>query len=184
MSKKPQLDNRCQHTSADGRRCRMRRMNGDPALCPQHRRQLLRGDTDPGAVAAELLGSIEDFKTAAAVNLALGRLFVMLAGNRIPPRNAAVLAYIGQLLLNTVGVLQHEIACAKELSGRELLRQILPSPRSPKSSGLAALAEAAQNKAPKVVMEVVCGPGCEDLADIFPKQAAPAQQSDKSRTPS
>ncbi len=184
MSKKSQLDNRCRHTSADGRRCRMRRMNGDPALCPQHRRQDLLAGTDPKSVADELLGSMEDFKTAAAVNQALGKLFLMLAGNRIPPRNAAVLAYICQLLLSSVGAVQDEITSARGLSAQDLLRQVLPNLRSPNSSGLAALAKTAQDKTQKAIIEVVCGPGCEDLADIITRKPAPQAQSDKSGTPS
>ena len=83
MSAELQLDNRCHHTSADGRRCRMLRREGDPSLCPEHRRQQLQPETNPATVAVELLGSIEDFQSATAINQALGRLFALLAGNRI-----------------------------------------------------------------------------------------------------
>src|SRR5712692_4186586 len=74
MPEETQLDTRCQHTSAAGRRCRMPRMQGDASFCDQHRCQL-QLEPHPEAVAAELLGSIDDFKTATAVNHALGRLF-------------------------------------------------------------------------------------------------------------
>ena len=112
MSAELKIDDRCHHTSASGRRCRMLRTNDHPSLCPQHRQQLQPGP-DPETVAAELLGSIDEFKTATAINRALGRLFAMLAANRIPPRNAAILAYIGQLLLNTLPAIENEITCTK-----------------------------------------------------------------------
>src|SRR5712692_11896085 len=99
MSAELKIDDRCHYTYADGRRCRMLRANDHPSLCLQHLRQQLQPQPDPGAVAAELLGLIEDFSTAAAVNKALGKLFAMVAGDRIPPRNAALLVYICQLLL-------------------------------------------------------------------------------------
>ncbi len=36
------------------------------------------------------------------INFVLGKLFTALAQNRIPPRNAAILAYIGQLMLHSL----------------------------------------------------------------------------------
>src|SRR5712692_9321444 len=81
--------------SGRGRPCCMLRMQGDASPCYQRRRQL-QPETRPETVTADLLGSIEDFKTATAVNRALGRLFALVAGNRISPRHAAVLAYIAQ----------------------------------------------------------------------------------------
>ena len=115
MSARLQTDNRCRYISADGRRCVMLPLKGHPSLCPQHRRQQLRALDDPQAVAAELLGSIENFQTAAAVNHALGRVFALVAGNRIPTRRAAILAYICQLLLSSLPALEDEIGRAKGL---------------------------------------------------------------------
>ncbi len=43
-----------------------------------------------------------NFLTATDINFVLGKLFTALAQNRIPPRNAATLAYIGQLLLHSL----------------------------------------------------------------------------------
>ncbi len=77
MSGKPQPDDRCRYVSADGRRCAMLRSKGHPSLCPQHRRQQLAAQADAAAVATELLGAIENFQTASAVNHALGRLLVL-----------------------------------------------------------------------------------------------------------
>ena len=67
-------------------------------------------DTDADAdVSADLLGPVEDFRTAAAVNHALGKLLILLAGNRISPRRGAVLAYTCQLLLQSVAAVDKEI---------------------------------------------------------------------------
>ena len=60
-------------------------------------------------VSSYLLGPVEDFRTAAAVNHALGKLLILLAGNRISPRRGAVLAYTCQLLLQSVAAVDKEI---------------------------------------------------------------------------
>ncbi len=106
--KRSARDDRCQYTTLDGRRCRMSRLNDHPSLCFDHwqREQQLR---DAERVANELLGSFDDFKTATAVNHALGKLFALLAKNRIPTRNAAVLAYISQLLLQSLPSVKKEV---------------------------------------------------------------------------
>ncbi len=113
MPAKPQADDRCRYVSADGRRCGMLRSKGHPSLCPQHRRQQLAAQSDAAAAAAELLGAIENFQTAAAVNHALGRLLVLVAGNRISSRRAAVLGYICQLLLASLPALEDEVGRTK-----------------------------------------------------------------------
>ena len=97
MSAELQLDNRCHHTSADGRRCHMLRREGDPSLCPEHRRQQLQPEMAPETVAAELLGSIEDFQSATAINQALGQLFALLAGNCIGRPAPAISTGAGDL---------------------------------------------------------------------------------------
>jgi len=110
MSTKPaqECDHQCQQVTSDGRRCRMSRMKGHPSLCFVHA-QRQQHILDPQRVATELLGPFQDLKTTNAVNHALGSLFLMVAQNRIPPRNAAILAYIGQLLLQSLRPVESEI---------------------------------------------------------------------------
>ncbi len=110
MPDKPALvrHNQCQQATSDGRRCLMPRMKSHPSFCfthAQRQQQIL----DPKRVTAELLGPFEDLKTANAVNHALASLFLLVAQNRIPPRNAATLAYIGQLLLQSLPPVKVEI---------------------------------------------------------------------------
>ena len=126
MPKKPAHErDQCQQMTADGRRCQMPRMKDHPSFCyihAQRQQQVL----NPKRVAAELLGPFQDLKTANAVNHALGTLFLLVAQNRIPPRNAAILAYIGQLLLQSLSPVQSEIKGAWGYrSWDEAIRQVL-----------------------------------------------------------
>lgn len=101
----------CQFQFSDGRLCRMLRWEGHPRYCLTHARQeqqLLEADR----IGSELVSLSGDFKTATDINHALGKLWTALSQNRIPPRNAAVLAYIGQLLLQSVPGVKHEINTA------------------------------------------------------------------------
>ena len=100
--------NRCQFETSDGRRCRMLRHNGHPTLCLFHARdemQLLESQRLGSEIASSISG---DFMTATDINFVLGKLFTALAQNRIPPRNAAILAYIGQLMLHSVPSVKKE----------------------------------------------------------------------------
>lgn len=105
MSHKTQAVEQCRFTKSDGRRCRMPAVPGPDLLCPMH---LRRSQREADAVAAELFGPFREFKTATAVNHALGKLSSLVARGRIPVRNAVVLAYISQLLLNSLRSVQRE----------------------------------------------------------------------------
>ena len=100
--------NQCDFITSDGRRCRLARLRGHKSLCPQHAIQD-RQIRDAEKTAIELLGPLDDFRSAQAINHALGKLFSLTGQNRIPVRNAAVLAYIAQLLLQTLRPLRNEI---------------------------------------------------------------------------
>lgn len=95
---------RCSYSSSDGRRCRMFRAADHPELCHHHARQQLRAleRTPLEPLAAEILGPIRDFRTAAAINAALGNMFVQLADGRLDARRAAVLTYMAQLMHQTL----------------------------------------------------------------------------------
>jgi hypothetical protein len=100
--------NRCQFETSDGRRCRMLRHNGHPAFCLFHAHdemQLLESERLGSEIASSITG---EFMTSTDINFVLGKLFTALAQNRIPPRNAAVLAYIGQLMLHSVPSVKKE----------------------------------------------------------------------------
>ncbi len=120
----------CQFHFSDGRLCRMLRWEHHPQYCLVHARQeqqLLEADR----IGSELSSLSGDFKTATDINHALGRLWTAVTHNRIPPRNAAVLAYIGQLLLQTLPAVKHEINRAHNnfQAWESLLRRVFPPPQ-------------------------------------------------------
>ncbi len=145
MPKNNKADERCCHTTADGRRCRMPAMPGHDSLClPHWQRQHQEHEAE--AVATELLGPFKEFETATAVNHALGKLFCLLARGRVPARNAAVLAYIGQLLLNSLASVQREAQLARGYDKwHGLLRRTL---RDAQRDGTLAALERAAARSP------------------------------------
>jgi hypothetical protein len=120
MSRKQNTIHECQYTNSRGQRCHMlidenhRPTNGAKrsTLCAYHsnRISVIAPPVEPEVLAADLLGDIDDFSTAASVNLFLGNLVKLLALKRIARRDAVALAYISQLLLNTIPVLERQQA--------------------------------------------------------------------------
>jgi hypothetical protein len=103
----------CQHINARGHRCRLLSA-GDSILCAHHARRSSSQPSDE-AVAAELLAGIDDLPvalrqvaSAASVNLFLGNLLKLLARKRIRRHDAVALAYICQLLLNSLAAMNRE----------------------------------------------------------------------------
>jgi len=98
----------CQFSFADGRTCRMLRQPDHPTLCVFHaraERQILESDGLGSELAATFTGK---FMTATDINFALGKLYQAIAQNRIPPRNAANLAFVAKLLLLSLDKLKNE----------------------------------------------------------------------------
>ena len=98
----------CRHIDASGRRCRMLVMNSRAGLCAYHAQRRLQAQRGSETAAAELLASVSDFSDAASVNRFLGNLVKQVALKRIPRRDAITLAYICQLLLNSLGAINRE----------------------------------------------------------------------------
>ncbi len=97
----------CSFTFADGRHCQMLRWKGSRQFCLFHARQqqlLLHADF----IGKQLPTLSGEFRTATDINHALGKLYDAVARNRVHPRNAAVLAYIAQLLMQTVPQVKSE----------------------------------------------------------------------------
>lgn len=104
-------DAACQRQFADGRQCRMLRLKDHPSLCPFHaREEQQRLETEK--LAAELASLSGKLNTATDINHILGKVFTALAHNRISARNATTLAYIGQLLLQSLPNVRNEINIA------------------------------------------------------------------------
>ena len=130
----------CQFQFSDGRKCKMLRDQSHPALCPIHARQEFQC-LEAGRIGAELASLSGEFKTTSDVNHVLGKVFSLLAHGRIPRRKAIALAYIGQLLLQSIPGTRSEYQNAHSPNLHawdELLRQLYahppartPSPSSP-----------------------------------------------------
>src|SRR4029077_2325291 len=147
----PPDPNRCQFETSDGRRCRMLRYNAHPTLCLFHAHdemQLLESQRIGAELSASLTGQ---FMTATDINFVLGKLFPAPAQNRIPPRTAAILAYIGQLMLHSLHHVKKEYPFTyKYESWNSMLDKSIPLSRSwpappPAAPAVAAPAAAASN---------------------------------------
>src|SRR5713226_4063500 len=117
----------CLFSFSDGRQCRMLRHKDHATLCIFHaraERQLIEADKLGREIAASPSG---EYLTAVDVNHVLGKLFGAVAQNRLPTRNAAILAYLGQLLLQSVPKVQDE---NHQRGGYRLLAR--PRPRYPR----------------------------------------------------
>jgi len=69
---------------------------------------------EPEILAAELLAEINDFSTARSVNFFLGNLAKQFARKRIARRDAIALAYISQLLFNSLPALERQLDAEQE----------------------------------------------------------------------
>jgi hypothetical protein len=98
---------RCQHRTRTGRRCRQSVSDAAAGLCSRHAksRQKYRQEAD---LSATLLGQLTELSSACDINKVLSNLFLALTQDRIAARRAAVLAYIGNLLLRTLPAMDRE----------------------------------------------------------------------------
>ncbi|MGB8473823.1 MAG: hypothetical protein WCE61_07050 [Candidatus Acidiferrum sp.] len=98
----------CTFTFADGRQCRMLRSPAHPSFCAFHARQELQL-LESQRLGAEISVSLNgDFLSATDINHVLGKLFIAVAQDRIPLRKAAILAYLGQVMLSSLTHVKQE----------------------------------------------------------------------------
>ena len=100
---------RCLFSYSDARRqCRTPRQSGHPHFCFFHARkeaQARAADQAGRDVSALLPGS---YLSACDLSSALARLFAATAQGQIKPRTAATLAYLGQTLVQSISIAEHE----------------------------------------------------------------------------
>jgi hypothetical protein len=121
---------RCQYRSPSGYRCRRTR-GADIAFCASHDPNRLDNDQGVSANLAPLLAvAPETFHTAEGINRSLSNLFTLLAEGRVSPRRAAVLAYVGSLLLRTLPAIQleHESRAPKKNGPVRIVWDLLTPP--------------------------------------------------------
>jgi hypothetical protein len=93
---------RCQYQTGSGR-CRRPLTPDHATLCPRHAATQRDDSADLSALLSQ---NLSQHKSAADVHAQLWNLSLVLQQGRISPRRAAVLAYIGSLLLRTLPAIE------------------------------------------------------------------------------
>lgn len=101
----PSEPNRCSHLDAAQRRCRMLVSATHPSLCGHHA-ELERQAAEAARLATELTGASLETKSAAEINQVLAQLFSAVSNKKVDVRQASLLAYIAQLMLQTIKLSQ------------------------------------------------------------------------------
>src|SRR5712664_1245370 len=97
---------RCRHLSPTGRQCCAPAAAPESALCARHAAAEPQQRAD---FSAELLKGCGDFQHAQQINHSLIALYKLLAQGRISPRQGAVLAYIGSLVLRSLKAIDYDL---------------------------------------------------------------------------
>jgi hypothetical protein len=125
-----QEDTRCTYRTSDNRRCRMLCAKDHPELCHHHAQMELRAleRSVANPLAREILGSLTDLRSGAALNQALGNLFVLRADGRVSARRSGSLTYIAQLLLQSLAAIRNDWRGTPAPSAKSALTATLTSP--------------------------------------------------------
>src|SRR5205814_10560944 len=83
----------CQQRTPSGRRCRMAVSDPVSGLCSKHFADRQR-ELDQADLAPVLIGDVQEFRDAVAINHSLGGLYNLNHRNKIHPRHDAVTTYI------------------------------------------------------------------------------------------
>jgi len=125
--------NRCHYRDSAGRRCRLPRKKSHPTFCLRHARpdELAPEPNLPIDLSGELLGPLQDFRSATSVNFVLGRLLLLKAAGVVSARDAAVVTYICQLLIQTVPAVRREMDWSRRDDPQNAhLRSVINATRS------------------------------------------------------
>jgi len=97
---------RCRHLSPAGRQCCSPAAAPESTLCARHAAAAPQQSVD---FSAELLDGCGEFQRAQQISHSLIALYKLLAQGRISPRQAAVLAYIGSLVLRSLKAVDYDL---------------------------------------------------------------------------
>lgn len=107
MSAVPRESVRCQFLYRDGRRCRLFRVHDATIYCYRHEDDLRKREQFRER-AAEIVQPTDKLHRARDINRVLARIFREVAAGRMPAEDAARLAYMGQMLLNSLPFIERE----------------------------------------------------------------------------
>lgn len=107
---------RCQHTTADGKRCRSLRLDNYHLCsnCDLREYRLVAkslpkmNEADLARIAERILPPDQSLDTPGAINAALTRLFRFVAAGQLSTRQGAILGYLAQLSICTLPALARE----------------------------------------------------------------------------
>jgi hypothetical protein len=135
----------CSFTFADGRRCRTPRIRNHPHFCFDHAQKEARARATESLrkdLAYFLSG---DYLSACDLSTALGRLIPAVIRGDVKPRNARTVAYMAQILLQSIQFSHHEYINAFGTDNwRDSIRKSVKGnynyrfPPAPRSGGLQA----------------------------------------------
>jgi hypothetical protein len=99
MSAPPRDKDRCEFVFEDGRRCRRLRRAPGARFCQFHWLRHQREDEEAALAGEEIIAAAGSLDSEEAIHKAIGNVFRQLAHHKISARNAAVLGYLGQLMM-------------------------------------------------------------------------------------
>ncbi len=98
----------CSFTFANGHRCRSLRSASHPHLCYYHARKESQARA-AGQIGRDISYFFSGrYLSACDLTAVLARLFSAAASGELKPKTASILAYLGQTLLQTIHLAQHE----------------------------------------------------------------------------
>lgn len=112
------LRERCEFVYANGKRCSMSRTALHDRLCAHHADDEDR-DSHNHKFGSQIVRPGERLDNARAVNAYLTRVAVLAASSRITPKHAAILGYIGSLLVCTLAHIRKENEAAASQNDME-----------------------------------------------------------------
>jgi hypothetical protein len=109
----PQNDSsRCRYRSSNGKRCRLPGLESQSGLCSRHFLPTVATVPHSPGDSADLSPAFPDllsgFHSAVSIHAFLTQVTVLLVQNRVSTRRAAILAYLGQILLRNLSAINHE----------------------------------------------------------------------------
>jgi hypothetical protein len=118
LAKAAPKEGRCRHYTSTGRRCRLAVLDTASGLCFRHvGLQFQASDED---LSPAFLGLLTGFHSAPRIHAFLSQVTVLLVQNRISTRRAAILAYLGQILLRNLPALGQPENAPKDTDPIEL----------------------------------------------------------------
>lgn len=117
----------CSYTFADGRQCRTPRISRESQLCHFHSKKQAEAERRR-RIGFEIGGWVTtEYLSANDLGHALGLVFSQTLQGTIKPKTASTLAYLGQTMMQTIHLAQHEYINAH---GADAWRQVIRSATS------------------------------------------------------